>query len=92
MTTEHHLLRGRVGISRAVAKASIRLMDATRRARENTVIQGQGEEPTVAVIDFAASSLADYFAARDRLIAAGLRHGYELDTRDDYDTDEENES
>ncbi len=43
------------------------------------------------VIDFADSCIGDYYNARNHLIAVGLRRGYELDTRDDYDTDEENE-
>ncbi|WP_156366049.1 hypothetical protein [Nocardiopsis sp. NRRL B-16309] len=44
----------------------------------------------MAVIEFADSSLADYFAARDHLIAVGLRHGYELDTDpDDHETEDD---
>lgn len=39
------------------------------------------------VIDFADSSLGEYFAARDHLVAVGLRHGYNLDPDDDQDDD-----
>jgi hypothetical protein len=34
---EHPLLRGRVGMERLQAKAALRLLAATRKARENTV-------------------------------------------------------
>lgn len=33
----HPLLYGRVGMDRLRAKAALRLLDATRKARENTV-------------------------------------------------------
>ncbi|MFJ9558236.1 hypothetical protein ACIRPH_30900 [Nocardiopsis sp. NPDC101807] len=34
---EHPLLRGRVGMDRLRAKAALKLLGATRKARENTV-------------------------------------------------------
>ncbi len=40
---EHPFLRGRVGMDRLRAKAAIRLLAATRKARENTVNPRPGD-------------------------------------------------